>query len=133
MDQIWSDKRPARPNETVKIHPAEYAGKPFQEKIADLRKELKTKKRAGFIVCRSFLDSIIYLNNIILIMQQRYLTRLRGCSTLEETSMSPPRLKFSPMANDEKYPIQSSLLLICSDHPRHSRPVHRRRETFARS
>lgn len=51
VDQIWGDKRPARPNETVKVHPAEYAGKPFQEKIADLRKELKTKKRAGFIVC----------------------------------------------------------------------------------
>ena len=53
VDQIWGDKRPARPNETVKVHPAEYAGKPFQEKIADLRKELKTKKRAGFIVCMS--------------------------------------------------------------------------------
>lgn len=51
VDIVWGDERPPRPNEKVKVHPAEYAGKSFQEKIADLRKELKTRKRAGFIVC----------------------------------------------------------------------------------
>jgi Xaa-Pro aminopeptidase len=51
VDLVWGKERPSKPSEKVKVHPAEYAGKPFQEKIADLRKELKTKKRAGFVVC----------------------------------------------------------------------------------
>ena len=31
------------------MHPIKYAGKTFQEKIAELRKELETKKKAGFM------------------------------------------------------------------------------------
>lgn len=33
------------------IHPEKYAGKSFQEKIGDLRKELEKQKKAGFVIC----------------------------------------------------------------------------------
>jgi Xaa-Pro aminopeptidase len=62
VDQIWGEERPSRPREKVKVHPDNYAGKPFQEKIADIRKELKTKKRAAFII--SVLDEIAWLFNL---------------------------------------------------------------------
>jgi Xaa-Pro aminopeptidase len=51
VDLVWGKDRPARPVEKVRVHPVKYAGKPFQDKIADLRKELETKKKAGFIIC----------------------------------------------------------------------------------
>lgn len=51
VDLVWGKDRPARPSEEVRVHPVKYAGKPFQEKIADIRKELETKKNAGFIIC----------------------------------------------------------------------------------
>lgn len=51
VDLVWGKDRPARPREKVRVHPVKYAGKPFQEKIADIRKELETKKKAGFIIC----------------------------------------------------------------------------------
>lgn len=51
VDLVWGKDRPARPNEKVNVHPEKFAGKSFQEKISDLRKELQTKKRAGFVVC----------------------------------------------------------------------------------
>lgn len=51
VDLVWGKDRPARPSEKVRVHPVKYAGKPFQEKIADIRKELETKKKAAFIIC----------------------------------------------------------------------------------
>lgn len=51
VDLVWGKDRPARPSEKVRVHPVQYAGKPFQEKIADIRKELETKKKAGFVIC----------------------------------------------------------------------------------
>lgn len=62
VDLVWGKDRPPRPNEKVKVHPVEYAGKPFQEKISELRKELQAKKRAGFII--SMLDEIAWLFNL---------------------------------------------------------------------
>ncbi|KAJ5191455.1 uncharacterized protein N7498_010440 [Penicillium cinerascens] len=62
VDLVWGKDRPARPVEKVRTHPLKYAGKPFQDKIADLRKELETKKKAGFIV--SMLDEIAWLFNL---------------------------------------------------------------------
>ena len=50
VDQIWSTARPARPIEPVKVLDVKYAGKKFEEKIEDLRKELEKKKSAGFVV-----------------------------------------------------------------------------------
>lgn len=51
VDKVWAEERPPRPNEKVKVHPDKFAGKSFQDKISDLRKELQTKKKAGFVVC----------------------------------------------------------------------------------
>ena len=51
VDAIWGEKRPLRPKEKVKVLPLEFAGKNFEEKIEDLRKELEKKKSAGLIVC----------------------------------------------------------------------------------
>ena len=53
VDVIWGDKRPSRPKEEVKVLPMEFTGKKFEDKIDDLRKELKKKKSAGLIVCTS--------------------------------------------------------------------------------
>ena len=54
VDQVWDKAKPRRPNEKVKVLGLEYAGKKFQEKIEDLRKELeKKKKSAGLVVCKS--------------------------------------------------------------------------------
>ena len=55
VDSVWGDKRPPRPNETVKVLDIKFAGKKFEEKIEDLRKELKKKKSAGLIICKSIL------------------------------------------------------------------------------
>ncbi|KAL1981418.1 hypothetical protein VTN96DRAFT_2678 [Rasamsonia emersonii] len=62
VDLVWGQERPPRPNEKVTVHPTKFAGKTFQEKISDLRKELQAKKRAGFIV--SMLDEIAWLFNL---------------------------------------------------------------------
>jgi Xaa-Pro aminopeptidase len=62
VDQVWGGERPARPNEPVKVHSQEFAGKGFEEKIEDLRKELEKKKAAGFVV--SMLDEIAWLFNL---------------------------------------------------------------------
>lgn len=62
VDEVWGQDRPARPNELVKVHPQKYAGKPFQEKVEELRKEMEKKKVAGFVV--SMLDEIAWLFNL---------------------------------------------------------------------
>ena len=51
IDQVWGKDRPAAPRELVKVHPVKYAGKSFQEKISELRKELESRKKAGFVIC----------------------------------------------------------------------------------
>lgn len=51
---IWGKERPPRPNEQIKPLGLEFAGKKFQEKIEELRKELDKKKSPGFIVCTYF-------------------------------------------------------------------------------
>ncbi|KAF2272322.1 putative Xaa-Pro aminopeptidase P [Westerdykella ornata] len=62
VDLVWGDDRPPRPRETVRVHPVEYAGKVFQDKLQDLRKELEKRKVAGFVV--SMLDEIAWLYNL---------------------------------------------------------------------
>jgi len=53
VDLVWGKDRPPRPVEKVRAHPLKYAGKPFQDKISDIRKELESKKKAGFIICKT--------------------------------------------------------------------------------
>ena len=62
VDEVWGNKKPARPNEAVKLLGMEYAGKTYQDKIEELRKELEKKKAAGFVV--SMLDEIAWLFNL---------------------------------------------------------------------
>lgn len=61
VDQIWTD-RPARPAEKVIVLDEKYSGKPYKEKLDDLRKELKKKKTTGMVV--SMLDEIAWLFNL---------------------------------------------------------------------
>lgn len=62
VDQVWGTEKPARPNEPVRVLGMEYAGKKFQEKIEELRKELDKKKAAAFVV--SMLDEVAWLFNL---------------------------------------------------------------------
>lgn len=62
VDEVWGGKKPSRPNEPVKVLGMECAGKTYQDKIEDLRKELEKKKAAGFVV--SMLDEIAWLFNL---------------------------------------------------------------------
>ncbi|KEF61408.1 xaa-Pro aminopeptidase [Exophiala aquamarina CBS 119918] len=61
IDRIWTD-RPNRPAEPVIVLSDKYAGKSFQEKLEDLRKDLKKKKSAGMVV--SMLDEVAWLFNL---------------------------------------------------------------------
>lgn len=62
VDLVWGKDRPARPQEKVKVHPIEFSGKSFEEKIADLRVQLEKSNRAGFVI--SMLDEIAWLFNL---------------------------------------------------------------------
>jgi len=62
VDKVWGEKKPARPNEAVMVLGQEYAGKTFQGKVEELRKELDKKKAAGFVV--SMLDEVAWLFNM---------------------------------------------------------------------
>ncbi|KAK7524179.1 putative Xaa-Pro aminopeptidase P [Phyllosticta citriasiana] len=62
IDLVWGKDKPARPNEKVKVHPQEFAGKNFSEKLTELREELAKRKSAGFVV--SMLDEIAWLYNL---------------------------------------------------------------------
>nr|POE78520.1 putative xaa-pro aminopeptidase p [Quercus suber] len=62
VDEVWCKDKPARPNEPVKVLSLDYAGKKFQNKIEELRKELDKKKAAGFVV--SMLDEVAWLFNL---------------------------------------------------------------------
>ncbi|KAL6233842.1 hypothetical protein BDW75DRAFT_231636 [Aspergillus navahoensis] len=62
VDLVWGSDRPAPPQGKVKVHHEKYAGKSFQEKVSDLRKELENKKAAGFVI--SMLDEIAWLLNL---------------------------------------------------------------------
>lgn len=39
------------PSEQVKVLSNEFAGKPYQDKLEELRKELDKKKSVGFVIC----------------------------------------------------------------------------------
>ena len=62
VDQVWGSDRPPRPKEIIRVLAEKYAGKKFQSKIEDLRKDIEKKKAAGFII--SMLDEIAWLFNL---------------------------------------------------------------------
>lgn len=55
MDIVWGQSKPPRPNEKVNVLDIKFAGKSFQDKLEDLRKELEKKKVAGLVICKSIL------------------------------------------------------------------------------
>jgi Xaa-Pro aminopeptidase len=62
VDAVWGADQPSRPQEKVDALDVKFAGKKFQAKIDDLRKELEKKQSAGFIV--SMLDEVAWLFNL---------------------------------------------------------------------
>jgi Xaa-Pro aminopeptidase len=61
VDKIWTD-RPPRPAEKVIVLDEKYSGKPFQQKLDELRKDLKKKHAAGMVVSK--LDEVAWLFNL---------------------------------------------------------------------
>ncbi|GAB7362166.1 hypothetical protein MBLNU230_g2192t1 [Neophaeotheca triangularis] len=62
VDEVWAKDKPARPNEPVRVLGLDFAGKKWQIKVDELRKELEKKKAAAFVV--SMLDEIAWLFNL---------------------------------------------------------------------
>ncbi|KAL5380159.1 hypothetical protein DPSP01_007959 [Paraphaeosphaeria sporulosa] len=62
IDLVWGRKRPSRPSEKVIVQPVQHSGKSFDDKIADIRKELEKKKSLGFVA--SLLDEVAWLYNL---------------------------------------------------------------------
>lgn len=54
VDDVWGDNRPVRPDEPVKVLEIQYTGKAFEEKIKELRDDLSKRKKAGFVLCASY-------------------------------------------------------------------------------
>ena len=61
LDSIWNE-RPQLPNNKIFLHDEKYAGKSASEKLAQVRKNMKTKNADYFIL--SSLDDIAWLCNI---------------------------------------------------------------------
>ncbi|KAL8692279.1 MAG: hypothetical protein Q9218_002672 [Villophora microphyllina] len=57
VDLVWGDERPSRPNEKVSVLDIKYAGKKFQEKVEDLRKELDKKKAVTPTTTTLYIDA----------------------------------------------------------------------------
>jgi Xaa-Pro aminopeptidase len=62
VDRVWGKHRPSRPVHPVFVLPDTYTGKPFAEKLSDLRKTLTEKKSSGMVV--SMLDEVAWLFNL---------------------------------------------------------------------
>jgi Xaa-Pro aminopeptidase len=62
VDVVWGKGRPERPSENVIMQPVQYAGKSFEDKLVDLRKDLERRKSLGFVV--SMLDEVAWLYNL---------------------------------------------------------------------
>jgi Xaa-Pro aminopeptidase len=105
IDLVWAEKRPARPSENVIVQQAQHAGRSFDDKIADIRKELEKKKSLGFVA--SLLDEIAWLYN------------LRGSEYVRPTQCDT-------QTDLPQYSIQPSLLFVCGGHTHASHPIRRR-------
>lgn len=62
IDPIWGDTRPPIPTSPFQVHPLEYAGISYQDKVAAIRKEMVTKKATLSVFCA--LDDVAYLLNV---------------------------------------------------------------------
>jgi Xaa-Pro aminopeptidase len=62
IDAVWGKNRPHRPKTPVKILAEKYTGKSFQDKLKDLREEIKKNDGYAFVV--STLDDVAWLFNL---------------------------------------------------------------------
>jgi Xaa-Pro aminopeptidase len=62
VDEVWGRQRPAPPLGAVSVHPLKFAGKPADEKIADLQRALKSVGEDAAIL--TLPDSIAWTFNI---------------------------------------------------------------------
>lgn len=62
VDPVWGDARPPIPTAPFQVHPLEYAGKTYQEKVEEIRKEMESKKAT--LAVFSTLDDVAYLLNV---------------------------------------------------------------------
>ncbi len=62
VDEVWGRQRPAPPLGAVSVHPLKFAGKPADEKIADLQRALKSAGEDAAIL--TLPDSIAWTFNI---------------------------------------------------------------------
>ncbi|KAF2404139.1 putative Xaa-pro aminopeptidase P [Trichodelitschia bisporula] len=62
VDLVWGTDKPERTNEPAIVLDLKFAGKKFEDKLADLRKELEKKKSPGIVI--SMLDDIAWLFNL---------------------------------------------------------------------
>ena len=111
VDAVWKD-RPSRPSEKVIVQPMEFAGKSFEDKISDLRKELEKRKSLGFVV--SMLDEIAWLFNI------RGSEYVHGNLTVADNS------------NLSQHPLQPRPLLLRCHHADRCHTLRRRQQATAR-
>ena len=86
VDEIWGDKRPLRPQEKIRVLPLRFAGKPFTEKIEDLRKELEKKKSAGLIICKPWILANLPSIHSLKLSIKQCLMKLLGFITFGEMS-----------------------------------------------
>ena len=104
VDLVWGKERPPRPDEKVEALDVQFAGKKFQEKIEDLRKELEKKKSAGLIVCmlqlRMGITMLSIANN-----RQPCSMRSHGSITSVVTSVSTEKHSSLFKAKDDQYPL----------------------------
>ena len=62
VDPIWGANRPAIPTSPFRVHPLEYAGTSMEEKVEQIRAEMKEKKATLAVFCT--LDDVAYLMNM---------------------------------------------------------------------
>jgi Xaa-Pro aminopeptidase len=62
IDLVWGAERPARPLNKIIALAVKFAGKSFEDKLTDLRKELEKKKSPAIVL--SMLDEIAWLFNL---------------------------------------------------------------------
>ncbi|KAG5518749.1 hypothetical protein PMAC_002718 [Pneumocystis sp. 'macacae'] len=62
VDEVWGDKKPERPVNSVTVHPLKFAGEESYSKISKISRILKEKKAYAFLV--TMLDDIAWLFNL---------------------------------------------------------------------
>lgn len=60
IDNVWAEKKPARPQEKVTVLGLEFAGTKVEDKLTSVRKELEKKKCAGFVVCTCYVAMALF-------------------------------------------------------------------------